>query len=159
MPFGCFPAGVLRELGGWRDDLAANEDFELNHRLRAHGYRVVFDPAIRAIYRPRESLGDIACQYWRYGRWKAEVLLAEPRALRARQIAPPLLLAAAAAAPFARPPRLLLVAYGLVLAGAGARPGAGPRTAAVLATMHLCWGAGLVAGLAKAVRPRKAAPG
>lgn len=161
VPLGCFPVAVLRRAGGWREELLVNEDFELNYRLRRAGGRVVFDPAIWSIYRPRESLGAIARQYWRYGRWKAVVLIAAPRSTRLRQLAPAALLATATVAalpsPLARPARAALASYCLLLGLAAARSAAGWRTAPVLATMHLTWAAGLVAGLLlAALSPRGA---
>ena len=55
--FGCFRTDELRRAGGWANEFHANQDFELNHRLRRAGGRVVFDPAISSVYRPRESIG------------------------------------------------------------------------------------------------------
>jgi succinoglycan biosynthesis protein ExoA len=151
VPLGCFPVEALRRVDGWRDELLVNEDFELNHRLRRAGGRVVFDPAIWSIYRPRESFGEIARQYWRYGRWKAVVLVLVPDSLRPRQLAPALLLATAVAAvapsPLARAARAGLAAYAGVIGATAARSSAGWRTAAVLATMHFVWAAGLASGL------------
>lgn len=148
VPLGCFPVEALRRVGGWRRDLLANEDFELNHRLREAGYRVVFDPAIHSVYYPRESAGAIARQYWRYGRWKAVMLAGEPESLRPRQLAPVALLAVAAAAPVSRPARALAGAYVAGLAAAAARSGAGWRVAPTLAAMHLPWALGLTTRLA-----------
>ena len=82
VPLGCFWTSRLREIGGWREDLLTNEDFELSYRLRVDGGRVVFDPAIWSIYRPPESLRGIARQYWRYGQWKAAVASCRAEARR-----------------------------------------------------------------------------
>jgi len=154
VPFGCYRTADVRAAGGWREDLLTNEDFELNHRLRVRGGRVVFDPVVHAVYRPRETLHALACQYWRYGMWKAAMLRIAPESLRPRQLAPVTLVAALAAAPFLRPARGALLAYALLVAGVAARSPAGWRTAPVLATMHLAWGAGLVRGLARPPRPQ-----
>lgn len=157
VPLGCFDAAAVRAVGGWREDLLANEDFELDVRLRRAGGRVVFDPRIWSLYRPRESLAAITRQYWRYGNWKAVVLLGSPSSLRPRQLAPPLLLAAAAGAvprsPIARPARAVLCAYALVLGGVAATSRGGARTALVMAAMHASWGAGLLTGLVRRGRP------
>ena len=93
VPLGCFRAETLRAVGGWREELATNEDFDLDHRLRRAGGRVVFDPEIWSVYYARESLGAIARQYWRYGRWKAAMLVSAPESLQPRQLAPPALVA------------------------------------------------------------------
>jgi succinoglycan biosynthesis protein ExoA len=152
VPLGCFRVSTLRAVGGWREDLLTNEDFDLDHRLRKAGGRVVFDPEIWSVYYARETLGAIARQYWRYGRWKAAMLVSAPESLRPRQLAPPALVLTVAVAAFGSrlrsPARRLLLAYALVLCAAAARSPAGWRLAPVLATMHLGWGAGLLRGLA-----------
>jgi glycosyltransferase involved in cell wall biosynthesis len=159
VPFGCFPADRLRAVGGWRESLEANEDFELDHRLRRAGGRIVFDPAISIVYHPRESLRGLAAQYWRYGRAKAAVLADAPGSLQPRQLAPPALIATAALAaaptPLRGPAQATIGVYGLAVAAAAARSGGGWRTAAAMVTMHVTWGAALVAGLAAAPRRRR----
>jgi succinoglycan biosynthesis protein ExoA len=150
---GCWPAEQLRAIGGWDERYVRNQDFELNHRLRRAGGRVVFDPQIWSIYKPRESPAAIARQYWQYGRYKAQLLAEEPRSLRARQLAPIGLLTATALAVLPSGARgvarLGLAAYAATLAGVAARTTAGWRTATVLVTMHVTWGAGLAAGIAE----------
>jgi succinoglycan biosynthesis protein ExoA len=162
VPFGCYRASALRSIGGWENGLPVNEDFALNARLRAAGGRVIFDPSIQALYHPRESLGQIARQYWRYGRWKAAMLKRSPRSLRARQLAPPALLATIALAFVPRrealPARLAVAGYVGGLGFASARAGGGLRTAVLLASLHLSWGSGFLYGLVSgsALDPRRA---
>jgi succinoglycan biosynthesis protein ExoA len=152
VPFGCFRVAALRTAGGWESSLPVNEDYELNARLRSTGGKVLFDPSIRAIYHPRESLRQIAVQHWRYGRWKAVMLKRSPRELRLRQLAPPGLLVVLALAclpgRLASPARLGLGSYLCGIGTVALRSSAGWRTAAVLASMHLSWGGGFVRGLA-----------
>lgn len=161
VPLGCWPAELLRGLGGWNESFVRNQDFELNHRLRRAGHRIVFDPAIWSVYRPRESPEAVARQYWDYGRFKARMLAADPGSLRPRQLAPVGLLAALGGSLLpGRAGRLARTgtgAYALLLAGVAARGGGGWRTAPVLATMHLSWGLGLVRGVAelRGRRPRR----
>ena len=154
VPLGCFRTSALREIGGWHESLHANEDFELNHRLRSARGRVVFDPAIWSIYRPRESLAGIARQYWNYGRWKAAVLMEAPRSLRPRQLAPPALVVTTLAASLPGRAGVLartaLALYGLAVSGASASSAAGWRTGPALTAMHLAWGLGLISGLLEA---------
>ena len=94
---GVYRRAALEAVGGWDETLLVNEDYALNWRLREQGGTVWFDPALAADYRPRGSLGALVRQYYEYGRWKREMLRRHPRSLRARQLAPPLLLAALAA--------------------------------------------------------------
>lgn len=167
VPFGCFPTAALREVGGWNEALVRNQDFELNHRLRASGRRVVFDPEVWFVYRPRESLSALFRQYWTFGRWKAVVILGDPGSLRPRQLAPLGLFAALAGAvapgPIRGPARLALAAYGAFVATAAAASDGGWRTAPVLLLVHGAWGAGLLAGflesgLARSSRGTRPAP-
>jgi glycosyltransferase involved in cell wall biosynthesis len=44
---------VLEEVGGYRESLAASEDYELWLRIVAHGYRGVRAPGLLAVYRKR----------------------------------------------------------------------------------------------------------
>lgn len=152
-PFGCWRADVLRRHGGWDERFFRNQDYELSYRLRRSGGRVVFDPAIWSVYRPRESFTAIARQYWDYGRFKALAFAAAPGSIRPRQLAPVGLLAAAvtAVAPssLARPARVFLALYGAVLAAVTARSNGGWRTFPVLATIHATWGTGLILGLSR----------
>jgi succinoglycan biosynthesis protein ExoA len=158
VPLGCFRAEVLRAAGGWREDLLTNEDFELDHRLRARGGRIVFDPAIWSVYRPRESLRAIAGQYWRYGRWKAVVMVDSADSVRPRQLAPPALIATTVVALFSgrtgASARLALGGYAVALAAVAAKSRAGWRTAPVIATIHFAWGAGLLRALPRALASR-----
>jgi succinoglycan biosynthesis protein ExoA len=151
--FGCWHADVLRRHGGWDERFLRNQDFELSHRLRRAGGRVVFDPAIWSIYRPRETLGAIAQQYRDYGRFKALAFTTAPRSIRPRQLAPVGLVVTAVAAALpsrlARPARGLLALYGALLAAVTARSGGGWRTFPVLATIHGAWGGGLLLGLGR----------
>jgi len=154
--FGCWPAEALRAAGGWDERFLRNQDFELNYRLRRSGGRIVFDPAIWFVYRPRESLRAIARQYWDYGRFKALMVATAPDSLRPRQLAPVALMATAATAalpgPLARPARAALLAYGGLLGAVTVRSDGGWRTLPVLATMHATWGTGLLFGLASIAR-------
>lgn len=148
VPLGCFRIKELLAAGGWREDLLANEDFELNHRLRQAGGRVVFDPAIWSVYRPREAPSALARQYWNYGCWKAAMLAGAPESLRPRQLAPPALLVVAvlAAAPtrIQQPARVAMGLYAALVTGTAVRTRTGWRGAAALAIMHGAWGAGFL---------------
>jgi succinoglycan biosynthesis protein ExoA len=153
VPFGCWPAEVLRSARGWDERFVRNQDYELNYRLRKAGGRIVFDPAVWSYYRPRESIRALARQYWDYGRFKALTVATSPRSLRPRQVAPVALLGTATAAVLptraARVARVALGGYALVLAFVAARSRTGWRTGVVLGTIHGVWGAGLLAGLAQ----------
>jgi glycosyltransferase involved in cell wall biosynthesis len=162
VPLGCWPAETLRAAGGWNEEFVRNQDFELNHRLRRAGGRIVFDPAVSSVYHPRESVSALVRQYWDYGVFKALMLQRDPGSLRPRQLAPVALLgtAALAAAPStsapARAARVGLAGYAALLGGVAATGRGGWRTAPALALMHATWGAGLLTGLGRRLlrRPR-----
>jgi len=152
---GVFRAETLRELGGFDERLLRNQDYELNVRIRRHGGLVWFDPRLEVLYRPRDSLGALASQYWQYGRWKRATVRKHPGSLRWRQLVPPTTVLANAAALVALPltPWTLVVpsAYLAAVLGAAAVTGADdPRVAVrlplVFATMHHSWGVGFLVG-------------
>jgi len=86
---GAWRTATLRRLGGMRTDWAANEDYEMNVRLRQAGGRIYLSPSIRSTYHVRDSLAALARQYTRYGFWKVRTLLDHPSSLRWRQTVAP----------------------------------------------------------------------
>jgi glycosyltransferase involved in cell wall biosynthesis len=88
VPFGCFRRQTWESIGGYNENLLANEDYEFNFRVRQRGGRVHFDPSIRCEYYARATLSALAWQYRRYGWWKGRMLRQHPRSLRFRQAAP-----------------------------------------------------------------------
>jgi cellulose synthase/poly-beta-1,6-N-acetylglucosamine synthase-like glycosyltransferase len=159
VPFGAYPVELLRGLGGWNEDLVANEDYELDHRIRLQGKRLLLDPAVRIRWRSRESLRALAGQYFRYGRGKADVARAHPRSLQIRHLAPPLLVAALAPwlalvflAPFAAAAiagvyLTLVLATAIAAAFRAGRLRLAPAVAAAIVTMHVSWGLGFWRGI------------
>ena len=150
---GAWRRETLEEAGGFNTALLANEDYELNVRLRLRGLTVWFDPGLTVHYRPRGTVWELARQYFGYGRWKAAALLEHRSGLRARQLAPPLLalglLASAGLAVAGMAWALALpLAYAAALCAGAAAIGVRRRDwAAVLipvalATIHLSWGVG-----------------
>lgn len=124
---GAWRTDTLRELGGMREDMAVNEDYEMNVRLRAAGGRVYLSPTIHSTYFVRGSLAKLARQYGRYGFWKVRTLLDHPGSLRWRQLAAPALIVA------------LVATWPLVhwLGWIGAAPMAAYVLANVAASVHL----------------------
>ncbi|MCX7620278.1 MAG: glycosyltransferase family 2 protein [Acidimicrobiales bacterium] len=151
---------ALAEVGPFDETLERNSDYDLNFRVRQRGMRLVFDPSIVSVYRPRRSLTALARQFWWYGRWKARVVERHPRSLRPRHLAPPaFVVGAVASAPIARHPlgrRVVLTAYGsyvALLACAALRAKPWRHNASTVAfvvalpVMHFSWGAGFVRSL------------
>jgi len=151
---GSWPRRELQEVGGFSTAVGPNEDTELNVRWRRAGKRVRLLPELAIGYRPRASVAALARQYGRYGYWRTRTIALHGE-IGPRQIAAlvPLATTGLALAAGRRRPvaRLPLAAYLAALAVAGARveqrPSVRLAAPAVLATMHLSWGAGFVAGL------------
>ena len=167
VPFGCFRKSLWAELGGYDDSLLVVEDCDLNYRIRAAGYRVVLDPAIRCTYFARPTLRSLARQYFRYGWWKRQMLKKHPRSLRWRQAVPGALVptfAILAAASLVAPAAMVLLgvlaaAYLAALAGAAGQIAGrqrrldmwGPAVAA-FGVVHFAWSSGFAVNLVTASR-------
>ncbi len=158
VPFGAFRRALVERIGGFDESLLSNEDYEFNVRVRQSGGVVWFDPAIRSTYFARTTLGALARQYWRYGYWKARMLLRYPETLRWRQLAGlfvlswPLLGALSIRFSWARVLLLLeALAYAAALLLAGAQAAVKQRQAhlcltlpVAIAVMHFSWGSGFL---------------
>jgi succinoglycan biosynthesis protein ExoA len=148
---------TVEDHGGWDDEWAINQDSELAARILASGGRIVSLPSLAARYVPRDSLKALARQYWRYGNYRCKTAQRHPGSLEARQLFPPALVIAMAAALAAPQPlralaRAAVGAYAaaVVVTSARAAGESGPRDAVALplvfAVMHVTWGAGFVSG-------------
>lgn len=163
---GCFRRSALDRVGPFDESAPPHEDYELNHRIRAGGGRVVYSPELITDYWPRSSWAALASQYFRYGRSKVRVATGSPGVLRPYHLAPPALAAAAAlgAVALTRPGprrRFALTAAAMYIAGcvvAGlsasqSQPAAvRARTPLAFPVVHLSWGAGFWAGVGEALR-------
>lgn len=85
--FGAYHSSLIDRIGGYDETLLINEDYEFNVRVRKSGGKVWLDPEISATYMARQSLKDLAVQYWNYGYWKLIMLLRYPETIRWRQLA------------------------------------------------------------------------
>ena len=151
---GAFRRDALEAAGGVDPTLGGGEDYELNWRLRARGETVWFDPELVITYRPRNTVRDLAWQYFNYGRWKRVVTQRHPTSLLPRHLASPLLLLGLAASPVlavtgaTSTAAAVLLTYFLTLTLGSLAIGIRRRSFAalllplVLATMHLSWGIG-----------------
>lgn len=162
--FACFRKELWRELGGFDEKLSANEDYEFNYRVRRHGQTVLLDQGEHCDYFARSTLGDLASQYWRYGRWKARMIRSHPRSLKLRQAVAPLFAASTLfllALGFWFGPAwwLLAIEWGSYLALSlfftlrlAFRSGAGLLLLMpiIFSIIHLFWGFGFLFGLVRA---------
>jgi succinoglycan biosynthesis protein ExoA len=161
---GVWRRDTLESLGGWDDTFRVNEDAEMAARMLARGGRIVCLPAMAAAYTPRDSLGALLRQYWRFGFFRARTSRRHPAALRFAHLGSAALaagLAALAARRTRGPAALMCMAYVCLVAAAAARTDeltAGDRAgvAAALSTMHVGWGAGFLAGCLRHGPPLRA---
>jgi succinoglycan biosynthesis protein ExoA len=168
---GAFRRAAIEGVGGYDERYLRAEDWEMNHRIRAAGGLIWFQPELRVGYRPRGSIRELSSQYFLYGRWR-RVIMRRHGTINLRYLTPAAVLLALTAGTLAGLAGLALVAeaaggwwpwlltaglgvplaYVLGLAVVAARAGTdGTLTGrsltwlpAVLATMHLCWGAGFL---------------
>ena len=150
---------------GWDERAVKGEDMELAFRIRRAGGRIVCVPSMAARYSPRDTLGGLAVQYWRYAERRAWAASLHPRILRRSHLFPPALVLTALAAALA-PPRIGRRArrgvglYGAVVAFESLRLGRGHSLStpaalpAIFVTMHVAWGCGFITGCVTHNRPR-----
>jgi succinoglycan biosynthesis protein ExoA len=80
------------EVGGYREDMTANEDAEFDSRLLASGRRIWLCSEAAITYFPRASLVPLARQYFNYGWGRASTFLLHRRPLKIRQLTPVVIL-------------------------------------------------------------------
>lgn len=150
--------------GGWDELAYPNEDTELASRIREAGGRLILVPAMAAEYTPRNSLGSLAKQYWRYGRGRGRTARMHPISIRkSHALSPGLVVIAVTSVGPGRGLRrvaragLLIYAAAVLVTTATVKPRRNALyVALVLPTMHLSWGAGYLVGIttrSAAVKP------
>ena len=155
---------AIRSIGGFDESVLRGEDWEMNFRLREAGHVVWLDPRLKVRYWPRDNWRNLAKQFYSTGVWRAEIIRRHKGRNPLRFFAPPLLVVNLAVAVLVA----LLQGVGLVWGPLSVALYAGPaayvlvllfaaattsgslldrlRFVVVLATMHLCWGAGFLRG-------------
>jgi len=166
---GVYRREAVEKVGGYDETMLIAEDWELNYRIRAAGGLIWFTPDLKVTYRPRTTLGALARQQFRYGRWRRVIARRYPETVNRRYLAPPV----ATALNFCgcglgvigleawlgwSPPGLDFALIGWVIPAAYLAGIAGvaavfardvpfkvrARVPLVLAVMHMCWGAGFL---------------
>lgn len=166
---GVYRREAIERAGGYDETMIVAEDWELNYRIRAGGGLIWFTPELRVTYRPRANLRALARQHFRYGRWRRVVARRYPETVNRRYLAAPVatvlnlagcvlgvagLVGIALESPayvryltlgFALPASYLggVTAVSALLAR-DLRAAVRVRAPVVLATMHMCWGAGFL---------------
>jgi GT2 family glycosyltransferase len=166
---GAWPRRVFEQVGTFDEELVRNQDDEFNYRLRAAGGRIWLDPDIRSTYYARSTLRSLSRQYYQYGYWKVRVFQKVPGSAQPRQWVPPLFVLAVVGGILAV---LLLPWLGtLYLGGLALYMLANLAVSALIAsrtswrhllrlpvafaTLHLAYGLGFWAGLARFGPPWK----
>lgn len=158
---------LFRQVGGYREDMAANEDAELDLRLAAAGGRIWLEPAAAIVYHPRRTPLALWRQYRGYGQGRARTLRLHGRRPALRQLLPLLPLAALLLVPlalwhwwFVLP---LLAWAGLCLVAGlavGWRAGGGWALLCGVpaAISHLAWASGFAQGILTPLEPAAIKP-
>lgn len=167
VPWGVYRRSALEAVGGFDPSMNHGEDEELNWRLKQAGMKVMLDGAISFEYVPRSSLPEVFRQYRNYGRARVRVVAAHPDFLRARHLAPAVLVAVsgglALAGPFSAVARRCLLALLAIYAaatGVGAVASGrdeirlAPRIAACFPALHFGYGVGTLGGILSLLRGR-----
>lgn len=160
VPFGCFRRELFDRIGQFDEELARDQDDELNFRILRRGGSVVLVPDVVSRYHARGSLRQLARTYFQYGLFKPLVAYKVGRFMTARQLAPPALallllvgIVGAAWSSVMRSGLALVLAVYLVAAlacglwvGRRAGFGTGALLAVTFPTLHLSYGIGFLAG-------------
>lgn len=130
--YGCWRREKLLELGLFDEELARNQDDELNLRIVRSGGNIWQSARICSWYRPRASLRALFRQYLQYGYWKVRVIQKHKIPASIRHLVPGLfvgsLILLALLAAFSNT-ALWLLLFGLSLY----------LTADLFATLITCW--------------------
>jgi succinoglycan biosynthesis protein ExoA len=147
------PIELFRNANGYREDMVANEDAELDHRFIKRGAQIWLEPSLALTYFPRANPAALWRQYFNYGRGRARTLLMHRVRPKPRQVLPvavPAAMISMALAPFslwfAAPAAIwlsLLIAAGLII-GVRERAPCALLSGAAAGIMHLAWGLGFL---------------
>jgi succinoglycan biosynthesis protein ExoA len=142
---------AFRAVGGYDESFGHNEDAELDHRLRAAGYRIWLTDRTRVVYYPRDTVGGLFRQYLNYGSGRAGNMLKHRTLPKLRQSLPAMILPSAAGAMlalfhwWAAVPVLLWIVicfgYGVAMGLTHRDPRALLSGVSVM-VMHFAWSAG-----------------
>lgn len=161
-------AGIDRalfdRLGGYDPGFMANEDAELDLRVRRAGGRIWLQTDLTIDYAPRSTLSALARQYWRYGRGRAMTFAKHGERLRLRQCLPPVAVIAigiaAMVAPFTPAALLVPAAYlALLVIAALTLFRYQPDRCTLIAlpallVMHMTWGLGFLVEVVRGLTNR-----
>lgn len=159
---GAFRRSVFETVGMYDPRAITNEDAELNQRIHDAGGRVFLSREVVVHYFPRDRVGALARQYYKYGQGRARTLLKHRRLLSLRPVIPFLMVVAGAALVVTSPLHGLLPwaagSYALLALAEAVRVGrqGGLRQLAmvwgIFPVLHVSHGLGFGAGLLRYLR-------
>ena len=151
-------------------ELVCAEENAVLSQLRSLGEPMRYEPCLRVFHARRHTLRSFVSQMCKYGRGRGQLLMRRPSTVRAAYLAPsglllyllalaPLLIVSDAATTLLLGPLALYVALVAATAMRTAwtlrRLAAAPLAAALIPTVHLCYGAGVLRGLLFDAGPRR----
>ena len=148
---GNFRKSELLAVGGYDERYTRAQDWELNFRLRKAGGIIWFDPSLVVTYRPRSTFRALAKQYFQYGTWRRAVSRNHKGSVNFRYLAPPtalvinmisIILGVSVTPIFLIPVSIYLASIILGSFIIGKSVLEKLLLPAILATMHMVWGAG-----------------
>ena len=157
---GVFKKSAIDAIGGFDSRFTRAQDWEMNYRLRQNGGVVWFNPELKVIYRPRNSLRRLAKQYFEYGRWRRVVSRLHKGTINFRYLAPPvnllihtlsILLSLLLSPIFILPLLVYLAAIGAASLVIGKSIRERLLLPLVLITMHFSWGFGFISSPRKLI--------
>jgi succinoglycan biosynthesis protein ExoA len=170
LAFGAYRREVFDRIGLFDEELVRNQDDEFNLRLLLAGGKIWLDPQIRSLYYSRSTLLSLWNQYLGYGLWKVRVIQKHGRPASWRHLVPAAFLAALVLSTISgiilSVPIWLAVVFPYLLASFIASLQVSSRYGwrylvllpLVFAILHVAYGAGFLAGLARFARSRRATP-
>jgi GT2 family glycosyltransferase len=86
--YGLYRKEALDRVGLFDERLIRNQDIELSHRVRQHGYNIILNPDVSAYYYPRSSLSGFCKQGFSNGYWNITTHRLVPGSLSMRHFVP-----------------------------------------------------------------------
>lgn len=143
---GVFRRAAIIAAGLFDESVVRGQDWELNQRIRSHGYKVYFTSMMQARYRPRSTVAQLISQFYRTGLWRGKLSRKDFPNIALKYLAPPALVILTL---FWVPLWAYLFVVALIALSAKDIPGAVKlRLLLVLPAMHYSWGIGFWLGLA-----------
>lgn len=98
--YGLYRKRIFEEIGLFDERLTRNQDNELNARLRRHGYKIIFDPAIKTYYNNQATLQGLLRQGFFTGMWNVYTLKLHPYTFKWSRFVPAVFVAYLLLIPF-----------------------------------------------------------